>query len=354
MSIYPDKKAGRLTGRFAVEVMVRGKRYKGRFDTRPEAEAQERRWKASPPTLDPTPQPPPQPALQPSQEPTEGACVMFSEARAQAPGRSFLWAGLASEQGSLDRLRIIEEVMGDRTLALVDDEYVEDLKDKLADERDQSPATVNRYLATLSKLLQWSKKKKWIAALPEITWLGIDGHRIRWFNHEEEARMYAAEDAQGVVLVEPYRKLIRLAINTGMRRGEILSLEPNQVRPGWVDLWVTKSKRPRAIPLAAQDEADLRELAEGAMPTKQQLRTRWRRLRKAMGLEADPDFVFHACRHTCATRMALGLNPTRKKVDPLTIQRWMGHGDLATTMRYIHLADDVLQDALEDMNRVAS
>ena len=40
MFIYPDRKSGELTGRFRVEVMVDGKRKRGRANSLPER----RRW----------------------------------------------------------------------------------------------------------------------------------------------------------------------------------------------------------------------------------------------------------------------------------------------------------------------
>ena len=44
MSIYPDKKDGKLTGRFAVEVTIDGKRKRGRTDSLPEAKALEAKF----------------------------------------------------------------------------------------------------------------------------------------------------------------------------------------------------------------------------------------------------------------------------------------------------------------------
>lgn len=221
MSIYPDKKNGQLTGRYTVEVMVRGQRHKGRFNSLGEAKVQEDAWKsASYERLYPVPPASPQTEPLPP-EPSSGS-TLYSKAIAEAKGRTFLWAGMASEQGSLERLRIIGEVMGEVAVGDIDEEWVEDLKDKLASERDAGDNTINRYLATLSKFLRWAKSRKWRGAIPDMTRLSVDGHRIRWFDLAEEAAIYDAFDAHGPVITDTYRKLIRIAIHTGMRRGELV------------------------------------------------------------------------------------------------------------------------------------
>jgi integrase len=50
-----------------------------------------------------------------------------------------------------------------------------------------------------------------------------------------------------------------------------------------------------------------------------------------MGLKDDKQFVPHALRHTCASRLAQGGMTIQK------IQRWLGHKSLTQTMRYAHL-----------------
>ncbi len=58
-----------------------------------------------------------------------------------------------------------------------------------------------------------------------------------------------------------------------------------------------------------------------------------------MGLQNDREFVLHALRHTCASRL---LN---KGVDIVTIRDWLGHADIKTTMIYAHLAPNRLAHA---------
>jgi integrase len=62
-----------------------------------------------------------------------------------------------------------------------------------------------------------------------------------------------------------------------------------------------------------------------------------------MGLNDDKEFVFHALRHTCATRMV------DAKIELLAIKKWLGHKRVETTERYAHVKPQILIDA---MNRV--
>ena len=59
------------------------------------------------------------------------------------------------------------------------------------------------------------------------------------------------------------------------------------------------------------------------------------------GGERLSPFVIYDLRHTCLTRWA-------KTMDPFTLMKLAGHADLNTTMRYVHLNDD---DVREAMNR---
>ena len=62
-----------------------------------------------------------------------------------------------------------------------------------------------------------------------------------------------------------------------------------------------------------------------------------------MGLSQDEDFVFHTLRHTRATRLVeLGVNLR-------VIQQFMGHKSIQTTLRYAHVSDDMLTDAVSRM-----
>ncbi len=53
------------------------------------------------------------------------------------------------------------------------------------------------------------------------------------------------------------------------------------------------------------------------------------KVRKAMGLEKDSNFVFHSSRYTNITRLL------ESGEYPTTVQQWVGHKSIETTMGYV-------------------
>lgn len=74
----------------------------------------------------------------------------------------------------------------------------------------------------------------------------------------------------------------------------------------------------------------------------------WKRMRQALGKLKDPQFVIHALRHTCATKLMAG------GVDVVTVQHWLGHTDIKTTMKYAHFMPERLAVAADAINHRAT
>lgn len=332
MAIYADKKGNKLTGRYRVEVQGKLGRYRDRCPDVILARAKETEFlKMREDGL------PPPSSSRSSEPPVTVRAKTFSDARKLAGGR--VWRNMPSEAGNLSRLKIIEELMGNLDLDKIDTAWVEEMREKLTDSRGIQDASVNHYVAALSAFLQWSARKGFrrLSAMPEMPWAKVGSHRIRWITPAEEQTLLSH-------LPDNVARLVGIAIRTGMRRGELLSLEPSQVTQGWVHLFKTKSDSPRSIPVTPADQETALWLTEkGNMPTVDDLRYGWARARKSMSLLEDEDFVFHSCRHTCATRLV------QANVNLLVIQRWMGHKDIKTTLRYAHLNDGMLTQALSSL-----
>jgi integrase len=65
----------------------------------------------------------------------------------------------------------------------------------------------------------------------------------------------------------------------------------------------------------------------------------WKSTRKKMGLEKDTQFVLHALRHTCASRLV------NKGIDLYVVKEWLGHSTIQVTEKYAHLAPGKLAHA---------
>ena len=67
----------------------------------------------------------------------------------------------------------------------------------------------------------------------------------------------------------------------------------------------------------------------------------WQWVRGQMNMKADEEFVLHALRHTCASRLV------NAGVDLYVVKEWLGHSSIQITERYAHLNPRKLSDAVE-------
>ena len=145
-----------------------------------------------------------------------------------------------------------------------------------------------------------------------------------------------------------------MAVTTGMRREELLSLKWEQVNleRREVRLTVTKSKRPRVVPLSDRAVAIFVAAApddQGSLYvfTNPETRDRYRNISRGFrsacrraGLE---DMRFHDLRHT------FGSWAVQSGADLYRISRILGHASLQMTSRYAHLATEHLHEVVKKM-----
>jgi integrase len=121
-----------------------------------------------------------------------------------------------------------------------------------------------------------------------------------------------------------------LAVESGMRAGELRTLEPDQIdlARGVCTLILTKNGDSREVPLSVRACELLRLLQRDSGPllpmTAGVMDSTFRRLRKKAGLL---DLHFHDSRAEAATRIS-------RKVDVLTLARILGHRDVKSLMTY--------------------
>jgi integrase len=216
--------------------------------------------------------------------------------------------------------------------------------------RPLSAAAINRPLACLRHLLTLAHRE-WeeIDAVSTITLEAEPEGRVLWLSPAGEATLL---DACAACRVTDLFVLVFLAVETGMRKGELLGLEWARIdlSRGVIGLASrsTKSKRRREIPMR---DGVYRLLAERAHEDEQYVfprrawstyRAAWEAIAGARVTEPDGEpLTFHGLRHHFASwfMMRGGRLEALSKI--------LGHASLAMTLRYAHLAPDYLRAEME-------
>ena len=81
----------------------------------------------------------------------------------------------------------------------------------------------------------------------------------------------------------------------------------------------------------------------GAGPPRNLVNRAWDSVREDMRLTNDPQFVPHALRHTCASRLV------QRGVGLYTIKEVLGHSTIKVTERYAHLCPANLRSAIDTL-----
>lgn len=187
------------------------------------------------------------------------------------------------------------------------------------------PATINRYLSILRRIgnlaVRWGWTDKPL------------GQRVQLLGGEEARHVYLTSDQVRDLMTActhaEARDLILFATLTGLRRSEILRLQPGDVRDDCVLLDArTKSGKPRAVPLPPQ----ALRIAETRLPWTISARTLHAEFVKAKDAAGMPHVRLHDLRHTYASWLAQG------GASLAAIRDLLGHSSLAVTSRYSHLA----------------
>lgn len=243
-------------------------------------------------------------------------------------------ATLRSHADLIKKVRTIYPFAKSRSLTEIVD--VSEMLKADAIKRKAAPATVNRKLAVLRR----------VARLAQRQWGWLDqplGDRITLLPGEKQRHVFLTP-AQVKELAghasRSVRDAIMLAALTGLRRGELLSLQPEDSRDGSLVLKDTKNGRPRIVPLppeAAGVRLPIRLSPDG-------LEWGFREARRKAGME---HVRFHDLRHTYASWLV-------QSGSSLTVVRdLLGHSSLAVTSRYAHLAHEHLREAVDGLPRVS-
>jgi hypothetical protein len=154
------------------------------------------------------------------------------------------------------------------------------------------------------------------------------------------------------------RPFVTLALHTGMRRGELQGLRWEDVDLATNTLrirqdkagdgrWVTLNSVARAALLTVKRAQKVLSPYVFCSPQGRFLHNFDRQWRPALRAAGVPDFRFHDCRHTFASRLAMA------GVDLYTVQRAGGWKTQVMVQRYSHLSPDHMRAAVERLAKPA-
>jgi integrase len=220
--------------------------------------------------------------------------------------------------------------------------------------KQRAVATVNRELTVLRRMFSIALREGWILKNPfsgsdTIISTSDETKRTRVLSRAEEVALLDACDGPR----EKLRAIIICALDTGMRRGEILSLRWRDVDRDFqrinIQAMNTKTLRPRSVGMTSRLLAELDALPRRDSETRvfgitDTVKRSWATAKKIAGIT---NLRFHDLRHTCATRLVQGGLPIAE------VSRILGHTSIVTTFRYTNADDSTLERASEILEYIA-
>ena len=251
-------------------------------------------------------------------------------------------------------LKALLPVFGKRQLRDITTKMIEDYKTERV--KIRNPKTVNHELSLVRHL--YNKAILWDYA-KENPVKGVKFFREtlpppRFLSQEEIEKLLDActTIAQKDARCKYIKTIVLTALHTGLRKSNILNLTWDQVdlKARRITVPTTKNHDPHTVPV---DDALFEELKN--LPTrfkggyvfsddgtvKGDVRKSFASVLKLAGIE---NFRFHDLRHTFASYLAMSGNNLR------TVQDLLGHKSITMTLRYAHLSEEHLAEAVSKMS----
>jgi integrase len=254
-------------------------------------------------------------------------------------------AGLRSFKVVAGYISVIKDFFGKRLLRSITHDDLRTFRVKRLQiptwqGKPRTIATVNREMAYLRRLLTIAEREGWISrnvfkSGDSLINISDEKKRERILTREEEARLLSACEGKR----EHLRAIIICALDTGMRRGEVLKLRWRDVdletRTITIQAFNTKTMKERQVRTTARLYRELEQLWEASSKHRDALvfgirdtfKTAFYSAIKAAGLAG---LRYHDLRHCAASRLVQGQMPLQ------LVGRILGHTQPSTTYRYIN------------------
>jgi len=211
-------------------------------------------------------------------------------------------------------------------------------------------ATINRELTILKAIFKRA-----------VIW-GYTHHDptkdVRPYREERTpVRILSSEERQRLIESAPefMRPILVMALKTGMRKGEIMSLQWRNVdlEHEMISVTHTKSRKLREVPIHPELADMLKALPRVSehvfcdrkgrkLCVDGKLRKIFVESRNKAGL---PDLTFHALRHNFASELVA------KGADLRTVQEYLGHSSLILLQRYAHVSKGIWRSTIQLLGR---
>jgi len=224
-------------------------------------------------------------------------------------------------------------------------------------ENSMAPATINREISLLKSILYAAEYDGLIASNP------IRGRRVKKLeeaNSREKTILAMNLTNEKLRLLIDYaiphlKPILKLALITGMRRGEILKMKWNDInlRLGTIRIPVenSKTKRERFIPIdtnliieldSIERKSDYVFLNNWTGDHRKNVNEAFRSACERAGIPSGrkSGLTFHDLRHLAAYRLV-------KVTDIVTASKILGHASIQMTMRYVHPTEKDKRIAVE-------
>lgn len=256
-------------------------------------------------------------------------------------------------------VRELSEFFGKYEFTQISPILIEKFKREIGERKTKSgrlykPQTVNHFLILLGRIFEMAIDAGLVAINPvrRVKKRTCDNRRTKFLSREEVAALIAACTGKRAYLAN----IIRMAVNTGMRRGEILGLKWADVDLGTRTIYIRQSKtgKPRTIPINSElfevlarvkATAEKNESVFFNARTKKPLRDIHESFKTACRLIGLNGVNFHDLRHTAPSWLA------EAGVDAFTIANILGHASIQTSLRYTHASDARKREAVEILSR---
>jgi integrase len=211
------------------------------------------------------------------------------------------------------------------------------------------PQTVRHVFGLLKRIVSFGVARQLCGNLNFIVeTVKVDNQKTEDLNPEQLQKLLTAIDNSTDVEA---KAIMRLALYTGMRRGEMFKLKWNDIdfQRGFIAIRNPKGGVSQKIPLNEQ----ARRVLENHPKTEEKenvflrpdgepftdIRRRVNPIKEAAGIP-DDFRALHGLRHTYASMLA-----SSGQVDLYTIQKLLTHKSPVMTQRYAHLRDEALRNA---------